>query len=110
MEYVERKLLVRPIGEQLDELAAAEEILHPEREDLRHSVTGRAGAHHRADVVHCQAARNRDLQFLPAAVKFPGKRPASDGVQVVNAFVPSPGEVAGMTTWFFSRQWPYPAT
>jgi hypothetical protein len=70
MECVERKPLVRPIGEQLDELAATDEILCPERENLRHSVTGRAGAQHRADVVHRQAAGNRDPQFLPAAVKF----------------------------------------
>jgi hypothetical protein len=40
MECVERKPLVRPVGEQLDEFAAADEILCPERENLRHSVTG----------------------------------------------------------------------
>jgi hypothetical protein len=56
MECVERKSLVRPIGEQLDEVAAADEILCPERENLRHSVTGDAGAQHCADVVHGRAA------------------------------------------------------
>jgi hypothetical protein len=86
MECVERKPLVRPIGEQLDELAAAEEILCPECEDLRHPVTGRAGAQHRADVVHRQAASDRDPQFLPASVKFPVERPPSNRVQVVDAF------------------------
>jgi hypothetical protein len=97
MECVERKPLVRPIWEQLDELAATDEILGPEREDLRHSVTGGAGAQHRADVVRCQAAGNRDPQFLPTTVKFPWKRPAGDRVQVVNAFVPPRAEVAGMS-------------
>src|ERR1700758_837800 len=96
MECVERKPLLRPIGKQLDELAAAEEILCPECEDLGNSVTGGAGAQHGAGVVHGQAAGNRNPQFLTAAVKFPAKRSAGDRVQVMNAFMPPCAEVAGM--------------
>ena len=69
VEHVKRKPLARPIREQLDELAAAEEIFGSERQDLGHSVTCDAGAQHGADIVHGQTAGNRDPELLPPTVE-----------------------------------------
>src|SRR5216683_7939680 len=96
MKRVEREPLVRPIREQLDEPAAAEEILGAEREYLRYAVAGDAGTEQGAGIVGGQPPRDRNAELLPSAVELPGKRPAGDGVDEVDAFVPIPAELAGM--------------
>ena len=56
MKRIERKPLIWPIWEELDQLAAVEKVLRPKRQDLGDAVTGDAGAEHRSDVVHGQTA------------------------------------------------------
>ena len=57
VKRIERKPFIRPIRKQLDQLAAPEEILRPERQDLGNAVTGGARAEHRSNVVHGQTDR-----------------------------------------------------
>jgi hypothetical protein len=95
MERVKRKPLAGPIREQLDDLAAAEEIFDSERQELGHSMTCEAGANHGADIVHSQTAGNCDPELLAPTLELPRKRPTSDGVQIKDAFVARFAELRG---------------
>ncbi len=56
MKHIERKPLIRPIREQLDQRAAVAKIFSPERQDLGNAVTGGACAEQGSGVVHGKAA------------------------------------------------------
>ena len=73
---IQRKTLLRPIREDLDQFAVFQQRIKTEGEALRDSVPSRAGTELGGKVVDNQPAADLDLDHLADAMELPRKRSA----------------------------------
>ena len=87
MIRVEGIALLRPVRQDLDELAASKQRLKPKLDSLCDAVPGRTGGKFRGEIVEDQLASRLDRDNLASAMELPRKGAAGDRVAVEQAFV-----------------------
>ena len=71
IQRVERKVLARPVGKQLDQVTPIDEVLHADGLDAGDTDAAQAGAQHRAELGHQQATGGTNLNDLVTLVELP---------------------------------------
>src|SRR5215467_13567901 len=85
MVGIERKVFVRPVRKEIDQLAFADQRLGDEQQHLRNAEAGETRAEQRARFVDGQPSVRGHNELLALAVEFPGVGPAGLRVAKLDA-------------------------